>query len=531
LSFLAITMFSTAIYTPPKADAFWQLGAAAAVEVGALAFWGGAVLVASVGVAVGVDPAVGDDIKNFGQSAWNNANDAIKASIRWSVGSMSLNSDKTYAVKFTPETRTYLQDQWRTHFSSSTSPKISYNSTTKTIVPTTSMVKYTSLDLSDPKKYLGRIEWSKFTVLTSGLTDTFNLKRMTYLGNNSFRLYTTTWPDNDMAIYGSKNYDVRMPGFVFDDVNAAYVHMVNNGYLTFVNGESLFVKDNNPISTSPTTPDVLSPALPANIPDVLSPALPANIPDVFTMPAPQGTLNTAGDVFTAQAPTIGYPGAVRPADPWNVAIGYPVIPGNIADLSPAQTISTPATNSDSYEDAKSNGVPTPDHSVDVDQRSLPTTGKPYSSKDHIKNGELDQRRYYGPDGKAETDIDYNDHGQPKYHPKVPHRHDFDWSSPKPRGPWYVVLTDKFPDEEVPVIYTYVNLVEDIGFGHEVVFTYNSLKYSITQSNEGWYFTNAVDYENAVLYLTSDDLLDQVRIDGETLQQVFDSVNVLDISIY
>jgi RHS repeat-associated protein len=69
-------------------------------------------------------------------------------------------------------------------------------------------------------------------------------------------------------------------------------------------------------------------------------------------------------------------------------------------------------------------------------RSLPTTGNANSSADLLdEDGNVVQRRYFGPDGRAVKDIDFSDHGTPKQHPKVPHEHDWDWSKKPPRGKW------------------------------------------------------------------------------------------------
>ena len=90
-----------------------------------------------------------------------------------------------------------------------------------------------------------------------------------------------------------------------------------------------------------------------------------------------------------------------------------------------------------YEDAKSKGEKTDNHK-EVKQgvrgnRSLPAEGTPNSSTDLVdSDGEVKQRRYYGPDGKAEKDIDYKhpDNGTHSF----PHEHNWDWSSGgNPRG--------------------------------------------------------------------------------------------------
>lgn len=70
-----------------------------------------------------------------------------------------------------------------------------------------------------------------------------------------------------------------------------------------------------------------------------------------------------------------------------------------------------------YKDAKEKGTKAPTHSS-TGESSLPTTDKSYSSKDKVtRTGEIQTRRYYGEGGKAELDIDYTDHGNPKLHPK------------------------------------------------------------------------------------------------------------------
>ncbi|XOS93139.1 hypothetical protein ACLMAB_05740 [Brevibacillus laterosporus] len=90
-----------------------------------------------------------------------------------------------------------------------------------------------------------------------------------------------------------------------------------------------------------------------------------------------------------------------------------------------------------YKSAKNKGTESPwGHSEQ--KGSLPIKGeKGFTSKDQVKDGKVIQRRYYDGEGKADMDIDYTDHGNPKQHPKVPHRHDWDWSSGSPeRGSGY-----------------------------------------------------------------------------------------------
>lgn len=54
--------------------------------------------------------------------------------------------------------------------------------------------------------------------------------------------------------------------------------------------------------------------------------------------------------------------------------------------------------------------------------ATPFEGMPDSVFDNYKNGHIVQRRFYGKTGKPRLDIDLTDHGNPKKHPVVPHRH-------------------------------------------------------------------------------------------------------------
>ena len=74
---------------------------------------------------------------------------------------------------------------------------------------------------------------------------------------------------------------------------------------------------------------------------------------------------------------------------------------------------------EAYNDAKEKGEPTDDHYVQNGGSSLPKKGNPNSSKDHVVDGSLKQRRYYDKNGDADMDIDYH-HSGVKH--KFPHRH-------------------------------------------------------------------------------------------------------------
>ena len=66
-----------------------------------------------------------------------------------------------------------------------------------------------------------------------------------------------------------------------------------------------------------------------------------------------------------------------------------------------------------------------------DAKNLKGDGEPNSSVDLLNpDGSVKQRRYYGPDGRAVEDIDYN-HSDDGTH-EFPYRHQWDWNKRPPR---------------------------------------------------------------------------------------------------
>ena len=63
----------------------------------------------------------------------------------------------------------------------------------------------------------------------------------------------------------------------------------------------------------------------------------------------------------------------------------------------------------------------------------PLMSDPYSvfQKVDSKNNIITER-YYDFEGKADYDVDFTNHGNPKTHPDVPHKHIWDWTGTKPK---------------------------------------------------------------------------------------------------
>ena len=93
---------------------------------------------------------------------------------------------------------------------------------------------------------------------------------------------------------------------------------------------------------------------------------------------------------------------------------------------------SPSTTDDEYEKAKDTGEAAPNNNTvrhkEGENYGLPSKGEPNSSTDlKDSDGTLKQRRYYGPDGKAQEDIDYKPSGDKH---KFPHRHIWRWNGDK-----------------------------------------------------------------------------------------------------
>ena len=67
-------------------------------------------------------------------------------------------------------------------------------------------------------------------------------------------------------------------------------------------------------------------------------------------------------------------------------------------------------------------------------------GEPNSVTKNYKHGRMIQERHYDENGDVYLDIDYTDHGNPKFHPIVPHQHN--WyrdENGKPRRKEYIKI--------------------------------------------------------------------------------------------
>ena len=105
----------------------------------------------------------------------------------------------------------------------------------------------------------------------------------------------------------------------------------------------------------------------------------------------------------------------------------------VQNETPAGEAVNKGANNPCIDGAINNGQPLNDHRVvpNSEANKLPVTGVPNSSADLLNpDSSVKQRRYYGEDGKAQMDIDFN-HTDDGTH-EFPHTHIWDWTKKPPR---------------------------------------------------------------------------------------------------
>ena len=78
---------------------------------------------------------------------------------------------------------------------------------------------------------------------------------------------------------------------------------------------------------------------------------------------------------------------------------------------------------------------TPSAKHTITEKNPGYKGEPNTSVDILDSkGEVTTRRWFGPDGKATRDVDFDQHGNPKEHPEAPHEHTWTYGEDgKPTG--------------------------------------------------------------------------------------------------
>jgi hypothetical protein len=76
-------------------------------------------------------------------------------------------------------------------------------------------------------------------------------------------------------------------------------------------------------------------------------------------------------------------------------------------------------------------------------------------------------------------------------------------------------------------YSYQQLVEDLHIGHEIEFLFSNKKYSFSNNESGWFLT-VFGEEQYQSFCSVSSLLEQARIEGKSIEEIWIYVNVTSI---
>lgn len=299
------------ISVPPRANANPIAVAAGGVEIGALAFWGGAALIAATGTAVGMSPAVAAKINSFGKSAWVGANDAVKASITASVSGLAngWNTASRATVGWSSTAYDYLKSKWDEYFSGGV-----------TVDSNGIITAVATLDMVVLPSYYG---------VGANYSSPKNLGSV---GSSTIRdIFVNQWGVAEVIFY-SGTY-------------AAYSNLVHADGSYYKNAIDAFndlrvrlpITDNAQVVTGTFSPaqgsGVTGPFIPVRYPQDV-------FPQSLNLPAPRGALNPDGTVAGYNTPTIGRVGGTAQGE---IAVGFPTSSAGSAGLTASDSITAADT--------------------------------------------------------------------------------------------------------------------------------------------------------------------------------------------
>lgn len=276
---IAFVLFSSVVAVP-VARANPLVIAAGGVEVGTLALWGAAALVAGAGLAVGaMSPEAAQSMYQWGEDVWNGANDAIKAGITAAsaVAAQAWGTSSRVAITWPQDVRDYLIAQLGGLYVSVDSGRIT------AVGHLDQILGYPSYATAPAGKDLFIIP------------ERYYPKHITALRWNS---------PSDVTMYG---YDSAVGQTQWGNFAGYHFNNLVDFWLNFVLTTGV-AQEGYQIVSNPVyqwdRPDV-------KVPDVSA------IPGTMTLPAPHGMVNEDGTVASYDTPVVG-----RLAD-GTVAVGFP----------------------------------------------------------------------------------------------------------------------------------------------------------------------------------------------------------------
>lgn len=307
---IIVLLFSLSIQPKANAIAFAPAIGLGGLEAGAIMLWGGAILVAATGTAVGLDPELMDEVKKFGEQAWNDADEITRQAIASSISGMDKiwSTSKKYSLQWSSEAQAYLNNKWNEYFAAGayvnpTTGKIEKIATINSVIVPSSVVA--SYPTYDGNKDIGMIDRGYKQVYISSVgVDQYGKIQ---IGSSP---HETIWPD----VVTTKKYPNAL---------VAYNDFVKqlNVQSTYQSVKPIFVmRDINNSSNSRAYKPLV---------------VPNNFPTKLTIPALKGIVNSNGEITTLEKPNIGRVGGGINGD---IAISYPAYVGDVGTFSKSDAV-------------------------------------------------------------------------------------------------------------------------------------------------------------------------------------------------
>ncbi|SLK16625.1 MULTISPECIES: hypothetical protein [unclassified Paenibacillus] len=293
-----ILLFVVAIQV--KAEAASTDFAPGELEAGAIMQWGGTALLAAAGNATGIEPAIMEQVHDFGIQAWQDADSSTKAAITSSIKGLDdlWGTNRKYSLQWDSDAQIYLVKKFDEYFGAGAlikANKIVKVATVKSII-LASMVNYGNNIVGD----LGFMGTStgRDMILQSVSVDTMG--RVSVSFNVPFTLPPTLANEK------------------FPNALAAYHAVVKELGIkpTFQTVRPTFADLSQSIQYKPLS-------------------YTKNFPTRLTIPALKGIVDSRGEITTLEKPNIGRVGSSLTGE---IAISYPTYIGDTGTFTSADAV-------------------------------------------------------------------------------------------------------------------------------------------------------------------------------------------------
>ncbi|WP_339195043.1 hypothetical protein MKY95_25650 [Paenibacillus sp. FSL P4-0176] len=300
-----ILLFVVAVQV--KAEAASRDFASGELEAGAIMQWGGTALLAAAGNATGIEPAIMEQVHDFGKQAWQDADTATKAAITSSIKGLDdlWGTNRKYSLQWDSDAQIYLVKKFDEYFGAGALINASTNKIDK-VATINSVITNSYVDASKETVGFGELGFMKNSygkdiylrevqvdeigaIYRVGFNETYSLPSSSPLKNNKY--------PNALAAYYAVVKELGIKPTLKSVKPTFFVQYPFAHY--------------KPLSFS------------------------ENFPTRLTIPALKGIVNSRGEITTLEKPNIGRVGNSLTGE---IAISYPTYIGDTGTFTSADAV-------------------------------------------------------------------------------------------------------------------------------------------------------------------------------------------------